>query len=158
MIFRQAQKEDAAEILHLYRSVTGLPFCTWNESYPGMLEIEWDTAAGTLYLMEENNRIIGAISIVPENENDDMPEWSVRVHAREIARVAVDPVYQGKHIAGEMLTQVLTLLQEGGCAAVHLLAAQKNPPAQALYRRAGFSAVGFCHLYDTDFILFEKNF
>ena len=63
---------DADEILALYRSVIGTPFCVWNENYPGQPEVDADIVAGTLYITTEAEKIMGAISIVPLNELDHL--------------------------------------------------------------------------------------
>lgn len=68
MLFRKAETCEAEAIRALYQAVIGTPFCTWDESYPGETEIAGDLSAGTLYVLEEDHQVIGAISIVPENE------------------------------------------------------------------------------------------
>lgn len=82
MVFRKGRREEAEKILELYQSVIGSEFCTWNEFYPGREEIDADMSCGNLYVLtEEKNpgdggaygeeRIVGAASIVSENELDD---------------------------------------------------------------------------------------
>ena len=90
MIFRKATQADRAAIYALYRSLVGTPRCTWDENYPGWLQINEDLAAGGLYVMAQGDSILGAISIVAENELDALPCWKCRM-AKEIARVAVTP-------------------------------------------------------------------
>ena len=71
MIFRKAIKNEAKIIRALYSSVIGMSFCTWNEAYPGEEEIQGDLSSESLYVLEEKGELIGAISIVPENEIND---------------------------------------------------------------------------------------
>ena len=82
MIFRKADASDAKTVLALYRAVIGTPFCVWDESYPGETEIQGDLAAGTLYVLARDSEVIGAISIVPENETDNLDCWKVRENAK----------------------------------------------------------------------------
>ncbi len=65
MVFRKAQMGEGEHIAALYKAVIGTPFCTWDESYPGATEIMGDLSAGSLYVLEEDQELIGAISIVP---------------------------------------------------------------------------------------------
>ena len=78
MLFRKAETCEAEAISALYQAVIGTPFCTWDELYPGETEIAGDLSAGTLYVLEEDHQVIGAISIVPENEWDDFNCWSIK--------------------------------------------------------------------------------
>ena len=63
MIFRKAQRSEAESVPALYMAVIGTPFCTWDESYPGETEIAGDLSSGTLYILEDHQELIGAISI-----------------------------------------------------------------------------------------------
>ena len=89
MLFRKAETREAEAIRALYQAVIGTPFCTWDESYPGETEIAGDLSAGTLYVLEEDHQVIGAISIVPENELDHFNCWALKENAREFARVVI---------------------------------------------------------------------
>jgi len=64
-----------------------------------MFEIDLDIAAQSLYVLEDNLKLVGAISVVPENELDDRPEWRCRDRVREIARVVVSPDCRGNGYA-----------------------------------------------------------
>ena len=78
MLFRKAETCEAEAIRALYQAVIGTPFCTWDESYPGETGIAGDLSAGTLYVLEEDHQVIGAISIVPENKLDHFICWSIK--------------------------------------------------------------------------------
>ena len=55
------------------------------------MEIAGDLSAGTLCLPEGNHQMLGAISIVPENEPDRFSCRSVKENAREFAGVVIKP-------------------------------------------------------------------
>ena len=40
MEFRRARREEAEEILQLYRSLIGTEYCVWTENYPTEREVE----------------------------------------------------------------------------------------------------------------------
>lgn len=192
MVFRRARNEDAAQILALYRSVTGSEFCTWNEFYPGEEEIAVDLQAGNLYVLEdgsgpENSKgirkslrkdggnpwengdspsqggsIVGAASIVPENELDDLEFWTDPGEAAgegkvfEIARIVISPRFQGKGLGKRLVTSLEEVLRERGCSAVRLLAAVKNIPACRTYLHCGFRILGECDRYGDHYYACEK--
>lgn len=156
MKFRKAAENEAQEICGLYRSVIGSPFSTWNEEYPGPADIKADMAAGTLYVLEREREIIGAVSIVPENELDDSECWKVRENAREFARVVIRPEYQGRGYSALLIGGILDELRSCGCSSVHIAAAKKNIPAQRLYRSQGFVFCGGKDMYGNSYFLCEK--
>ena len=42
MEFRRARREEAEEILQLYRSLIGTEYCVWTENYPTEREVEFE--------------------------------------------------------------------------------------------------------------------
>ena len=156
MIFRKAEISDEKKIEALYTSVKGGKYSEWNEEYPGLPEIVRDTACAALYVLEEDGEIIGSASIVPENEYDSFSCWSVREKAREFARVAVAPAWQGKGLSKLIVKNILDILEKEGCGAAHILVAKRNIPAQRTYASLGFKTVGECREYEIDFYIMEK--
>ena len=156
-IFLPAKKEDLPEVLRLYRGVIGKRGCTWSISYPNEATLYEDFRAGKLYVLRQRGKLVGAGSIVPRNELDDLDFWQQKEQAGEIARIVIRPDRQsrgyGKHLV-DMLCQVL---RRNGCKAVHLLAAKENRHALNLYRESKFHNVGTCHRYDIDFFAYERK-
>ena len=156
MIFRKAKINDAEAVLALYKAVIGMPFCTWNESYPGKEEIMEDLSAGTLFVLEEKQELIGAVSIVPENELNDFDCWTIKENAREFARVVIRQDHQRKGLSVHLIEGVIQELQKQKAAAIHIAAAKENIPAQRLYKKMGFTFCGEAELYSHSFFLCEK--
>lgn len=154
--FRPATQEDASQVLSLYEKAKGSPFCVWNESYPSMAEIQHDLETQNLYVMADGSKLIGAISVVPENELDDFDCWTFK-DGKEIARVVVDKAYQGRGLAFEMVARTESILRERGCKAIHLSVVKSNIPACKTYEKAGFCVVGEAQLYGNDYYLMEKS-
>ena len=155
MNFRKAKNEEAGDILALYRSVVGLPFCVWDD-YPGEPEIQGDLAAGTLFVLEQDSELLGAISIVPENEMDDLDCWKVNEGAREFARVVIAPKHQGEGLSRVLLDGIWKEFIKLGVPSVHISVAKVNIPAQKLYRRFGFEFCGEKDMYGSSYFLREK--
>lgn len=156
--FSAAGSGDADQVLMLYQSVTGGAFCTWNEYYPGMQQIREDVDSNNLFLLKSDGNIIGAISIVPENELDGLDCWKIKDgKIAEIARVAVAPEYQGRGLALKMAGEIENVLKSRDYPAIHLLAAKVNIPACQTYRKAGYQLRGECDMFGHRYYAFEKE-
>ena len=154
--FRIAQKEDTSRVLTLYRDAKYNKFSVWDDSYPTITEIEHDLETDNLFVFTFDNIIVGAISIVPENEMDDLNCWTNK-NSKEIARVVVAKEYQGQGIAYKMVKNIEVVLQKRGCKAIHLSAAKINIPAYKTYIKAGFTLVGEADMYGSNYYLLEKE-
>ena len=154
--FRMATQDDAAQVLSLYESAKSDALCVWNESYPSMTEIAHDLETKNLYVMTDGSKVIGAISVVPENELDDFDCWSCK-NGKEIARVVIDKAYQGHGFSFEMVQNIVPILQENGFNAIHLAVVKSNIPAYKTYIKAGFTVVGEAQMYGNDYYLMEKT-
>jgi len=153
--FRIAQQDDAEHVLSLYQSAKSSAFCVWNDSYPSIAEIEHDLETKNLYVMTDDSKVIGAISVVPENELDDFDCWSCK-DGKEIARVVIDKAYQGYGLSFEMVQGIASILRKNGCKAIHLSVVKTNVPAYKTYIKAGFAVVGEAQMYGNDYYLMEK--
>ena len=54
MEFRRARREEAEEILQLYRSLIGTEYCVWTENYPTEREVEFDLSRNALFCLYES--------------------------------------------------------------------------------------------------------
>lgn len=157
MTVRLARVEEAEHIVDLYRMVIGQPYCTWSSQYPGIVEVTHDIETDNLFVCEDGDALIGAISIVPENELDDVTNWAVSQNACEIARVVIKPSCQGKGYSRLLVREIIRMLQsERHCASIHLAVATVNVPAYRTYIHLGFQPVGEAELYGHNFCLCEK--
>ena len=153
--FRNAEWSDAGQVLSLYESAKGGELCVWNDSYPTMTEIEHDLEMKSLYVMTDFSKVIGAISVVPENELDCFDCWSCN-DGKEIARVVIDKAYRGSGLSFKMVQNIESILQKNGCKAIHLSVVKTNIPAYKTYIKAGFGVVGEAQMYGNDYYLMEK--
>lgn len=159
MDFIKAKETDLPAVLALYRSVVGTKGSIWDENYPSEENLQNDFQTGGLYVLKDNKNLIGAVSLVAENELDDLDCWKTRDGTqRECARLAVSPQHQGKGYARELANRMLFQLKKDGCHAVHILAAKCNTHAVNLYRSLGFEFCGECSLYGNKYYACEKIF
>lgn len=157
LFVRRAAADDLSSVAALYRDAVGRPGCTWNADYPTAEDAAADLEAGGLYLLCRGGEVIGALSVVPENELDKLPFWTPARAPREIARVVVGQRMAGHGYAGVLVSSVLAILREEGCGAVHLLVSPGNPAAVRTYEKTGFCPVGSVFLYEHDFCAMEKR-
>lgn len=101
--------------------------------------------------------MIGAGSIVPKNELDDLDVWQHREKVGEIARIVIKPEYQSKGYGKHLVKKLFYQLDNKGHTAVHLLVSTENHHALNLYREVGFHCMGQCERYDHTYYAFEKK-
>ena len=154
--FRIARQSEEEQVLSLYQSAKNSAFCVWNDSYPSIAEIKHDLETKNLYVMTDGSKVIGAISVVPENELDGFDCWSCK-DGKEIARVVIDKAYRGNGLSFEMVQSIMSILRENGCKAIHLSVVKTNIPAYKTYIKAGFDVVGEAQMYGNDYYLMEKT-
>lgn len=156
-ILRPARKEDLPEILKMYRSVLGKPGCHWTISYPNEATLHEDFSTGHLFVLWRGKHRIGAGSIVPKNELDDLSCWQYRENARELARIVIACQYQGKGYGKHLVRKLCHKLDTSKAKAVHILVSVQNNHAKNLYRECGFTCKGPCHRYDHDYYAYERK-
>lgn len=156
-ILRQAKQEELREILSMYRSVIGKPGCSWSISYPNEATLHEDFRAGNLFVLCRGKTVIGAGSIVPRNELDDLNCWYYREEAREIARIVIKPEYQSKGYGKHLINKLCLKLEYKHCQVVHILVSKENHHALNLYRETGFRCKGECERYGHSYYAYEKK-
>lgn len=152
---KNAKESDLPDILKLYRSVIGTPGCHWTISYPNEATLYDDFRNDCLFVLKKGKQTVGAGSIVPKNELDDLECWWYKENAREIARIVIAPKYQGKGY-GKFLVNALCRKLGHHCKAVHILVSDQNNHAKNLYRETGFFPRGPVERYDHHYIAFER--
>lgn len=157
-VFRQASFEDASEIEKLYASVKDGEFCTWDEDYPGMFQINQDLEAGTLFVLTLKAKVIGSVSINPENELDVEDCWVLTKGAAEFSRLCLHKDYQGMGLSRHMVRLVENEIRSRGFKGVHIIAALKNIPACSCYISEAYEIRQRVHMFGHEFYAMEKIF
>lgn len=155
-ILRKATEADGAAVLEMYRSAIGSEGCVWDENYPTDREISADLAAGTLYVLDLGGELAGAVSILPENELDELDFWQETDSFCEIARVVISAKFRGKGLSSVMVGKLADLLKAQGVRSIHLLVAQDNFIARRTYKSLGFQFCGNCFMFGHDYTAAEK--
>ena len=64
LVFEHVKESEADEVLTLYRSLVGTPFCAWTADYPARSDVEFDLSRNALFcLRDEENGEIPSIRI-----------------------------------------------------------------------------------------------
>lgn len=108
--------------------------------------VTYDVTNGTVYVYEENDTIVGAVSLIPPTSWDenlwDDPDAAVYVH-----RLVVDSRHKGKQIGAQLMRQAMTESKR-----IRLDCVATNSFLNEYYSRFGFNYVG----ERNGFSLFEK--
>ena len=155
LTFRHVSEIDLAKIRSFYQSYRGVPESTWNEHCPNEEILQLDYSSGNLYGLYDNNQLIGAISVSDSNHLNDLPCWKYTENAKEIARVVISKMHQGKGYGTIMLNMLWGILKQQGVDAIHLLVSLSNPRAINLYKKFHFENRGKYFLYDHDYYAME---
>ena len=153
-----ASLDDREEILRLYKAQLGREFCPWDEYYPSYQTIDGDMSRAALFVLKKDSKIAAAISIEEDDEVDKLPCWSRELApSGELARLAVHPAEQNSGLGRIMLRFGMDELRRRGFKAVHFLVNEQNEKAIRCYAVYGFNVAGRCHMYEQDFLCYEKE-
>jgi len=157
--FRIALEIEEDEILTLYDAVKAKGkidgTSDWDEDYPNRKILKDDLENRSLYILEDDKKIIAAISMVDEESPElQLLDWA-KVKSCFLVRLCVAPIYQSKGIGEKMMQYISDAAREIGFKATHHLAAEVNEAANRLYKRMGYRNLGKIHVYETDFIAYE---
>ncbi len=153
-----ATEEDRNEILSLYKAQIGRDFCPWSEDYPSNESMDWDFSRDALFVLKMNGSIKAAISIEEDEDVDLLSCWDEKLAPEgELARLAVQPDEQNKGFGRIMLKFGMEELKRRGFNGIHILVNKHNTKAIRCYAVFGFRIVGECHMYEQDFLCYEKE-
>ena len=160
MEFRLARREEAEEILKLYKSLIGMEYCAWTENYPTEQEVEFDLSRDALFCLREisaTQPLVGVISIDDDPQVKALSCWSQELTpVAELSRLGVAAEYQNRGIARRLLREAMEVLKQRGYKAVHILVAKDNVKALRSYEKLHFTLAGECNLYDHAYWCYEK--
>lgn len=113
--------------------------------YPTREDATKAVNAGTLYVSEENNKIVGSI-IVDKNQPEEYQkiEWHYSAIDNEVMVIhllMVCPSRKGHGIATLLVKYAMKLARECSCKEIRLDTGSQNTPAVSLYQKLGFQIV-----------------
>ncbi len=153
----KATEEDRNEVLALYKEQIGKDCCPWDEHYPSHETIDWDLARDALFVLKMKGGIKAAISIDEDEPVDLLSCWDKNLAPEgELARLAVSPDEQNKGLGRIMFQFGMEELKRRGFKGIHILVNKYNTKAIRCYAVFDFHTVGECHMYEQDFLCYEK--
>lgn len=158
MEFRKAFEEEKNDVLKLYNDAKNEHLCVWNDDYPTIFEVEEDFKTNNLYVLVADDKVIGALSVVPENEMDDFEEWEQKDNVIETARIVIAKEYQGNGYSLYMIKSLIEKCKLENISAIHLSCQCENIPAIKTYKKAGFKFLCTKFMYGNNYYLCEYLF
>lgn len=164
MNIRLANKNDIEDINNLFKKVVKdmktKKIEMWNYYYP-FCEFEKDINSNTMYIIQENNKIIGAFALNDFESSDfNSIEWMINNEKwTSINRFAISPEMQGKGYAKKSMKVIEEITKKNGYKVIRLTVWEKNEIAIQLYETYGFKKVtnGSYTINDMLFIGYEKQ-
>lgn len=132
--------------------------------YPTKEDIEKYIITGTMYVLLEDDVILGAMALTMSQGDDyHSIEWLLPLADDEVSVIhvlAIHPDYQGKGFGKQLIDEAISLARSNEKKALRLDALASNTPAHGLYKQKGFVYRGKKNLYAdntgwTDFFFFE---
>ena len=132
--------------------------CPWSDDYPSNETIDFDFSRDALFVLKIDKTIIAAISIDEDEAVNKLECWDSSLEPEgELSRLAVLPEYQNKGYGRIMMQFGLDELKRRGYKGIHILVNKYNKKAIHSYEVFGYNIVGECHMYDQDFLCYEKE-
>ena len=159
MRFLQADENDKAEIMSLYRVAIGTEGCTWSMDYPNEEIFDMDCERGDLFcLKNDDGEITGAISVDDDEAVEALECWDSGLSpGAELARLVVKEEYRNQGIARRLLSSAMEILAERDYKSAHFLVSKTNYRAINSYAKLEFTKKGECDLYDGQWWCYEKE-
>lgn len=165
MEIRLANKNDIEKLNELFKAVINdlnnvkKIDMLWGEIYP-FCEFEKDISNKEMYIMEENNEIIGSF-VLSEFDDPDYHniEWtSKNMRWFYLNRLAIHPSVQGKGFAKKAMEFIGEYAVGNNYDCIRLTVYNQNIYAIGLYEKLGFTKIsnGYWQLKDKVFVGYEK--
>ncbi|MBQ4577938.1 MAG: GNAT family N-acetyltransferase [Clostridia bacterium] len=157
--FREATEADLDGVMALYRSCTAFSPThgndNWSEEYPCREFAEEDVANRGLFVLEHAGEIIGAISLVPEDDWDELPVWQGTASCC-LSRLGIKPQLQKLHLAQRMMEEISRVAKERGFRSTRHGSLITNVASNRLYERMGYQNRGRASMYGHEYHCFER--
>ena len=132
----------------------------WNEYYPNEV-FESDIEQENLYLLKDNDKILGAFVIYEHKNLEEDVKWKdLNAKAYLLNRVGVNVEYLHQGIGRKLINEACFLAKDNDAKYLRLLVSEFNVPAIKLYYKCDFKKVSGIHkeVINEDFSLNEYGF
>lgn len=155
---RPARREELAFVMQMYNDARSFEGCAWDDDYPDEDILNDDFFSDRLYVFVLKNQIIGAISVLFDENLEEFECWKIQsARSVEFARVVISKEYLGQGYGTKMVSETLALLKRMEYDSVRILVSPSNPSAIAVYKKLGFDFLRVESFPYGDFWLCEKG-
>ena len=143
-MIREANSDDIKSILSITKACStdliSNGIFQWNEHYPNKEAFDNDLKNSWLYVIIENHKTIGSITITPEMDEEYGPvKWLSKTNNNlYVHRLAVDPKMQGKGHAQKLMDFAENYARENNYESIRLDTFSKNLRNQKFYEQRGY--------------------
>jgi len=159
VLFREATADDLDSVTALYRSCTAYSPThgndNWSEDYPNREFAQEDLANHGLFVLESDGAIIGAISLVPEDDWDALDCWTDTASCN-LSRLCIKPQLQRLHLAERMMEEISAVAKARGYRSTRHGSLITNVASNRLYERMGYQNRGQAAMYGHEYWCFER--
>lgn len=157
-VVRKVKENELEVILSIYNSLIGTSGCTWSLDYPNIDDVKGDFLNDSLYVIMDNDQIIGAAAAGYSDEFEHLLCWDKDIKkACDLSRVGVRSDFQGKGVAQFLLSFLENDVVKREFDGMHFIVSKTNPKALSLYNKMGYKCVGDVYMYDNDWYCYEKK-
>lgn len=134
----------------------------WNETYPRRIHYEKDVENQSLFVYEHNERLHGAITILPEQDPpyETITGWIVP-HGQSLVihRLIVDPQTRQSGIASAFLSFALEQAKTQGYQSIKIDTHHDNYKMRRFLEKHGFQYIGYLQVINREAyeLLVEDN-
>ena len=116
----------------------------WNEFYPSREKLEQDILKEELFVLKEEEHIIGIIVLTPEMDEEYIPiEWLTKNHDNlYVHRLATSPELWGTGRGKELMDFAEDFAAKKGYQSVRLDTFSQNKRNQKFYESRGYTRLG----------------
>lgn len=147
-MIRKATYEDIDAILEVTKScakhMIEKNILQWNEHYPNALAFENDVKRNELYVLEKDKTVLGCIVISTYMDEEYIPiKWLTPSESNiYIHRLAINPAYQGKGYAQQLMNFAEKLAKDNNYKSIRLDTFSQNRRNQEFYEKRGYQRLG----------------
>ena len=152
-------KNYTPEIIKLYEEIKLNTFTLWDNDYPSEELIKFDIARNGLWGVFEGKKLI-AVSFAGQRIEDGEESFTWKHNFKKrgtFARIGVDPKFQHKGVATQLVKFIIENLKEEGFDGVRILVGTNNFNALKLYDKFGFENCGEVERFDHKYYLYELS-
>ncbi len=163
MVYRLAEEREIESIFNIVTAaiveMENNGIFQWDSIYPLKEDFLNDIQEKTLYvgLLDQDIPVVFTINKECDEQYQNGSWRYPNAEYRIIHRLCVDPKYQNKGIAKEVLDHIENELRQSGVESIRLDVFCYNPYALSLYRNKGYEEVGTAEWRKGKFYLMEKH-